>query len=137
MTAPCTNCRGLYCPDYGCATFNPEIAHTYSEAVIALSPRGVSADSHEHPRYWLHAFCLDEEKYLDGDTEQFLGPFEWIGITWEYVRARSSDGDGGPPDHQFMYDMNTGYWHPTHGSMTPDYTRRYSDIGTTLKGPSA
>jgi hypothetical protein len=87
--------------------------------------------------YYLHAFCLDEDKAKPGHEEIVAGPFDWIGITWDYFRAGRHDDSG--EDHQFIRH-DSGFWYPLvrvpigrmSESMQPDPTRgRYTDIYVT------
>jgi len=93
--------------------------------------------------YYLHAFCLDEGKAQPGHEELVVGPFEWVNITWDFLRAGNDDGDA--DDHQFYRDTS-GFWYPvanvgTEGeiwrSMQPDYENgRFSDIAILRKPPT-
>jgi hypothetical protein len=87
-------------------------------------------------KFYLHAFCLDEDKAQPGAEELLVGPFDWLQITWDFVRAGLEDSDEGE-DHQFLRD-ESGFWYPvayikrdeTSGNMDCDYERgRFSDIG--------
>lgn len=85
-------------------------------------------------KFYLRAFCLDEDKAKEGFEELMIGPFDWFQITWNWVRAGTEDLS--EEDHQFVLD-ESGFWYPlayvktseNSGSMQPDYARgRYTDI---------
>lgn len=73
-------------------------------------------------RVYLHAFCLNEDLYVDGWPEAIFGPFDWVGMTWNFLRASYKDEPSPPADHQFRIDDDG--WVPRGGLPSG----LYSDI---------
>jgi len=97
--------------------------------------------------FYLHAFCLDETKAIEGHEEILSGPYDGVAITWEYLRGFKDDET---TDHEFVYAENTGFWYPValveynppgyskHASrsMRPDAgLGRFSDVVVTAELP--
>jgi hypothetical protein len=60
---------------------------------------------------YIHAYCLNPDSGKPGKEELWIGPFDWTGITYNFLRAGYHDDD--PPNHeQLAYDETTGFWHP-------------------------
>ena len=93
--------------------------------------------------FYLHAFCLDETKAIEGHEEIFSGPYDGVAITWGFLRGFKDDET---TDHEFVYAENTGFWYPValvaylpdgRGySMRPDARfGRFSDVVITTELP--